>query len=432
MSSSAKMADFVLREFFALLVLAGVASGIAASGQAISFSKGFKSVNGALAPSANDTSMSSYLEDIDQKLTIAGKSTPAPVSANAPPKQPEKEPWKKIYDARQSYDMALGAAILYNLNEKNTPTPPPTQDYVTAQFVAQCPLVMFGDQVYIKAPRCGNSMGSWNDPETDRAILRWDKSNEGGITYNVDSAVSGDGSVRFAEVKEEFSWNSYNFNLFNCLGVKRYTIVEKTIKVNKMGAGRSTFRMHDTAESKVAYFLRYEIQHPNGSTVAQTGMFRQHDKQVNITTNNNEISPGSLLATATREGYWKKDGWRQCTESPREWHLNFVQPATSMDQPSTVMDLRVATGILITMMAVRDEHRDVNGLNDEGQGTLVWGVVGTWIFAIIVVIAAGLFIMFFLWTGLQHWLRDRLFKFEAAFFPKRPPKVRNPPMHAAW
>merc|ERR1719191_679153 len=106
---------------------------------------------------------------------MAGQSTPAPVTANAPPEAPDPEPWKKIYDARQSYDMAIGAGILYELHEKNTPTPPPTQEFVTANFVSQCPLAMFGDKIKIRAPRCDNTLGSWNDPMTDRAILRWDK-----------------------------------------------------------------------------------------------------------------------------------------------------------------------------------------------------------------------------------------------------------------
>merc|ERR550532_2348109 len=57
------------------------------------------------------------------------------------------------------YDMQIGARIMYGLSEKNTEKPPPTQKFVDEAFVAQCPMIMFSDQLSIRAPRCGSQDG---------------------------------------------------------------------------------------------------------------------------------------------------------------------------------------------------------------------------------------------------------------------------------
>merc|ERR1719277_2528932 len=82
------------------------------------------------------------------------------------------------------YDMQLGARILYGLSPKNTQTPPPTQGYINEAFVAQCPMVMFGTSLAIRAPTCSSSLGEWADLVTNRPVLRWSRSKTGGLKFS--------------------------------------------------------------------------------------------------------------------------------------------------------------------------------------------------------------------------------------------------------
>merc|ERR1740117_539121 len=117
-------------------------------------------------------------------------------------------------------------------------------------------MIMFGNAMYINAPRCGNPLGTWADPSSGRSILRYNPLADGSIFVGVDSAVTGNGSAKYAEIIEQPSREQNVFELTNCLDVTRYTIEEKLTRVNRMGRTRSTMRMHDTASGGQAFFMR--------------------------------------------------------------------------------------------------------------------------------------------------------------------------------
>jgi len=344
-------------------------------------------------------------------------ATPTPSSLNDPAPTPEPEPWKKVFQASQTvdvvdtpqqlqalndweyatpmpptselvlppvdghrsmgvvpYDMQIGARIMYGLSEKNTPTPPPNQLLVDEEFTAQCPMVMFGDQISITAPRCGNPLGEWADPLTNRVVLRWKEDGKGGLGFAVDSAVSGNGSVSFAKFTESFSINKYIFDLYNCMGVKRFRVEEHIIKVNQMAEkASSTMVDHDLSNTAEAIFYQYLIKNPNGSIVAKTDLFRKDWDQVNITKQVDEISTGEIVAVATRSGHWTGNQWTVCTGNPRSWDMDFPD-GSSFSTVATVQDLRVAASAVITMMAYRDEESGADGFQHTGQGMLYWSI----------------------------------------------------------
>lgn len=423
---------------------------------------------GLLVPLPNDTISEEYWGKVNSAIYKASLTTPEPKTLNDAPPTPEPEPFKKIFQASQTievadtpqaseslndwhtgsletggvsssgsgagavrkvgvvpYDMQLGARILYGMSPKNPEKPLPTQDYINEAFVAKCPLVMFGSALEVRAPRCGSSLGEWADPATDRNIVRWSANSKGGLSFNVDSAVSGNGSVLYADLNEKLTFNKYKFELLNCLGTPRYVVEEDILKVNS--AGGKAYASDDTSVEGTSFFYRYSILNPDGTgtSLADTGLIRMDQNEVNFTESNEGLGTGRVVATASRTGEWTRDGWRTCDGIDRGWMLTFPTEPGHFSSAASIQDLRVASAVAITLMAFRDESVGYDGFQHVGQGYLYWQLVRTafWIFFALLVAS----IVWVVWTR-KAWdkkLWKFLSKVEAVFLPKRPAQPRE-------
>lgn len=423
---------------------------------------------GLLVPGPNDTISEEYWGKVNRAIYEAGLTTRAPTTRNDRPPPPEPEPYKKIFEASQSvdvadtpqaqqsinnwqlgtpappegesssgasqvrqvgvvpYDMALGAHILYALSPKNTQTPAPTQDYINEAFIAECPLVIFSNAVEVRAPRCSSSLGEWADVSTSRHILRWSPNSQGGLRFSADSAISGNGSVLYAELREKMTFNQNKFELLNCMGLKRYEIEEQIFKVNSAATGATSMTDDQGATGAgTSYFYKYLIVLPNGTTVADSGLIRMDQSEVNFTQTNEGTGIGKVVAVASREGDWTKDGWRMCDGADRGWKLTFPTEPQHFDSSFSVQDLRVASTIAVTLMAFRDESAGYDGFQHVGQGYLYWQLVRTifWIFFALLLLSAFMLV----WTRKQ-WdkkLWKFLSKVETVLLPKRSAQQRH-------
>jgi len=427
------------------------------------------------APQANDTISEEYWIAVNRKIAEAGLVTQRPTSLNDAAPPPTPEPWQKVLSASEKvvvldtpqdasilnnwelatpmpdvspvdpdakhvvrtmgvvpYDVQIGARIMSDLTQQAPQTPPPSQTLVDEAFVAQCPMVIFANSVSIRAPRCGSSLGEWADPSTGRPIIRWKDNSKGGLNFGVDSVVTGNGSVAFAEFVESFSINKYIFDLYNCLGVKRYTVEESIVKVDHMAAkAHSTMVDHDLSNSREAIFYRYTIKNPNGTAVAATQLFRMGQDMVNLTTYSDEQVGEKLIAVAQRSGHWKRDQWRQCTGNPRAWDVTFPEEA-KMQTVATVQDLRVAAAAVITMMAFRDEEAGSDGFQHVGQSQMYWSLFSSFFMVVsIAVVFVGSLVLCKSY-GIDKKLRRLFFRLEQVVLPKRPAMLRRPTLRPTY
>lgn len=386
-----------------------------------------------VVPLPNDTISQAYWDYANRLIDTAGRSTPAPVSANDPLLHPTRPPlttWEKLLRDPQPYNTELGAQILSSFGSRPTATPPPSQELINQQQIAKCPLIMFKNQIYISAPHCANPLGTWADPETGRAILRWKDGAGGSLMFGVDSRVSGNGSALFAEIREKATVNENRFGLTNCFNAERYTIEERLTRVNKMGHSRTTMKMHDISKGSEAFFLEYLIRDSNGTLVAKSGFDRLNQHVVNISMVTNEgMTMGDLLATATREGVWTQAGWRQCTQAPREWRVQFWVNQHDEHQVASVLDMRVAATAVFTLMAYRDEFRDdKTGFTAVNASfSLFWHTLGRWIFCGMVALVV-LFGCMAINSRFGNRIRASCFRVEA-YMRKNP---RRPVFHTTW
>jgi len=332
------------------------------------------------------------------------------------------------------YDMQLGAKIMNSLTEQATQSPPPSQLTVSEQFVAQCPMVMFNDNMKIQAPTCGNSQGAWVDPASDRAILRWSPLSSGGVSFGMDSAVGGNGSTLFANFRQAFTLTGNNFELVNCLGVARYTVEEKVIKINHIGRGvSSTSAEHDISTARQAFFYKYIVKAPNGSAVAETGLFRLNQDSVNISMVANELTTGSMIARATKVGQWNGNQWTKCSKTKREWNIAFDMGPRDVDMVATVMDLRVASAAIITLMAFREETISAeDGLTRTGEHNMLLELLWTVFFILLACFLVLLCVMIGRWRRWDMKAYRFCFKLEAALLPKRPARQRLPVYNSTY
>lgn len=392
-------------------------------------------------PQPNDTISAMYWSQVDALLAAAGRSTPRPLT-QAEIQQAEAAPnkWNQVTAERQPYDTQIGAALLRGIEEEPTKTPPPSQAVVSESFVAHCPMLVFGSQLYIRAPHCSETMGAWINPNTGHNFLRWqDSDDDTNVHWGVDSIMYGNGSTTFAtsDLQASLAGTSTRFSLKNCLGVERYTIEERITKVDSMGYSDTTWRMHDTSYTGKAFFMKYLIWSPNGTMVAETNLFRMNARDVNITMTPRNNAPGTLIATAHRNGHWDRDGWRQCTLTstgqPRQWQVNFMISQRELQTVATVMDLRVAAAALINIMALRDEHRNQEtGLDEQGEGLQLWNAVSFWLW---IAIAGGCFLCGLCClqlSGGADWIAKKLNRVQDSLLPKRPAKARLPSFHASY
>lgn len=429
-----------------------------------------------LKPQPNDTIPAEYWVRVDNAIKKAAANTPAPPSKNDPQAKPTPGPWQKILEASAKdkdldpeeaakkltdweyatpgppqlgkplreqeesvvpYDMKLGATIMAKLSKHGATleTPPPTQAMVNEAFVAQCPMTLFSSAVMIQAPKCTETLGTWQVPNTDRTILRWREDGKGGLFMGVDSKVTGPGSVEFARIAEVFTLNKYTFALSNCMGVVRYNLDEQIIRVNHMAPhAESTMFEHDISRSKEAFFYKYIISFPNGTTVAETGLYRLDHAALNFTAVTPEGAPsGVVLAAARRVGSWKRAGWRECTHNKRGWRVDF--PGTgnfTLDTVATVQDLRVVATAAMTLLAFREEGTTQDGFQHQGQGYLYWSLVKSALLVFLAAFSMAVIWLFIASRNLDRRLRRLCFRLEAAFMPRRPANFRKPEMNLSY
>lgn len=389
----------------------------------------------------NDTITQSYWDNVSSILAGSGLTTPRPVNVNAPQATPTPLPWQQVSSNHfQPLDTRLGASILFGMATKPTQTPPPTQGDTEIQFIAQCPMIMFKDNISVRASSCGDPLNSWVDPpplpgSPDRVILRWKERQLGGLTFSVDSAVTGNGSVLFADLREQVQMVGYKFSLFNCLNVERYTIEENVIKVDHMGAGSSSVVPHDVSANSVAYFYRYSIRSSNGSEVATSTLFRLYSDQVNFTEVVNGVSTGRLIAVARKQGLWEGSQWHECMDptSPRGWNLQFMALPSNMTQVATVADVRVAIAACMTLIGHRNENRNPETGLDTGSTERAWKKLwGSVIFALLLGLICINGCLVFLWSGLRGKLQKIFMEVQGGLLPKRPGRQRTPPFHPSY
>lgn len=350
-----------------------------------------------------------------------------------PPPFPETKPSPKV--SVLPYQMALGAEILYGMSEKVTPQPLPAQEQVDASFASQCPMVMLSNEVFITPPcEGGDGFGTWTDSLKPRKMMRWKVNGRGGLDFNVDSAVTGPGSVNFATLAEKLTLTTNTFQLFNCMNVLRYTIEETITKVDQMAqAAQSTASDHDLGETSMAVFYQYLIRHANGSLMAQSSQYRLPETDINFTS----FVPGSLhsetFAVAKRHGRWQGTDWHQCSDPQQGWNISFPSHKSSnLVAIATVQDLQVAATAVLTLLAWREESVSPDGFQHAGQSSLYWSLVSTvlWILLVLFILAVLTFV--FQKISCLPKCKRFFFRLEEVLLPKRPHQVRQPVLKPAW
>jgi len=397
---------------------------------------GADSLRNQLTPLPNDTIPTKYFASADSLIASVARSTPAPPNYNHLWDEPTAPPYERVHAMQEPWDTHLGAKVIAEFEPQPTASPLPDQEWVSQTFVSQCPFLQFGDMVYINGPKCGRP-GTWTDPSTGRVLARFFRDYEGLLSINVDSAVHGNGSVSFATMGLQLeATKATHFQLKNCLGVPRYEVEERITKVMSMGSGSSTMVAHDNSALGTAFFQSWLLRHANGSVVGGAPMVRVGQSQVSYMhslDDAGEYLEGGMYANATRHGGWKGSGWRTCDNATRRWEIRFTETSRNFDTAGTVMDIRVATMVALTMMALRDESRSVDTGIVEGGDTVL---LSFWILRMMIYLALFAFICYLVYKCFQHHIPDRLYEYfdrvERAFLPRRPNKPYRPVFPQAW
>jgi hypothetical protein len=339
-------------------------------------------------------------------------------------------------DASQPMDTKIGGALMYSLSSKPTGTPPPSQARVDAQFIAQCPMILFESDLTVYASHCNQTMGQWWDPNpiNPRTILRWNSPVASNLYFGVDSEITGPGTALFAGMNQLMTWTGYRFELTNCLGVERWQVQEEVFKIDSMGNVDSTNEISDISYNGNQYFLKYHVYSPTGALVSTSNLFKTDANQINFTQVKNGYSTGQLLAVAKRVGNWQGKGWTQCmsANNPRAWSINFPDNNDTHPTVATVQDIRVALAAAVTLAAYRDEDRSTDGLNLQGQSR-DWFVFYC---GIALALLGGLICLncclIFVNSGVKDKLKKTFYDSEKALLPKRPIQHHSPPLHTSW
>mmetsp|Transcript_71243 Transcript_71243/g.133245 ORF Transcript_71243/g.133245 Transcript_71243/m.133245 type:complete len:447 (-) Transcript_71243:21-1361(-) len=389
-----------------------------------------------LTPLPNDTISANYFATADSLIESVARSTPEPPDYNHLWDEPPVPPYEQVHTMQQPWDTHLGAKIVAEFEPQPTASPLPDQQWVSQTFVSQCPFLQFGDMVYINGPKCGQP-GTWTAPSTGRVLARFERLMDGSLAINVDSAVSGNGSVEYAFMAASLeATKASHFHLKNCMGVPRYEIEERITKVQSMGAGSSTMLQHDSSALGTAFFETWLLRHANGSVVGGSPMVRVGQNQVIYTRSlddEGESLTGGMYANATRHGGWKGSGWRTCDNATRRWEVQFTETTRNFENAGTVMDMRVATLATLTLMALRDENRSAQTGVAEAGDTMLLNMM------ILRILVASLFLTligFIAYRCFKHRVPDRLYAYfdtvERAALPKRPVRPYKPVFPQAW
>lgn len=459
--------------FAFFLVLFGPSAAISRQGRLRALQHASQTPAPLLVPQPNDTIPQTYWDAVDQAILLAGRSTTKPASYNDPGSTAPPSGWDKLLDVTTDvvvldtpdaelglndwrsvkpvaegsspqgpsigatkasvlpYDMALGARLLSGATVKGPSAALPKQDFIDQQFVAQCPLVIVGKSLEVRAPSCGSNFGSWIDSGTDRTVMRWQPSSSSGLGLAVDSVVSGLGSVTFGAIDELLSLgNRYTFQIKSCLGVAIYLLEESIIKVDQMAQhAESTMVQHEIGRAGVAFFYQYSVRNLNGSLVAQTNLFRMDSNQVQFSARSDGMAAGAPVAVAQRQGSWTREKWRECIKTPRAWKLDFSNEAGA---GASIKDLRMVAAATMTLIALRDEQLDTDGLQTGADTNLYLSLAKSGLIIAFVIGLAVICLMVFKTQGVDQKMRRFCFRFEAVMLPKRPAITRTPPLNPTY
>jgi hypothetical protein len=382
----------------------------------------------------------SYFNDAAKILNAAAATTPTPIVVvqNQPSVAPNATVYQELLAAvAQPVNTKMGAAVLQKLSGPPT-NAPPTQTSISQQFIAQCPMVMFGTNVQVGGQTCGSPFGRWSDPATvnpNRTIMRWQPSASGNLYFGIDSAMNGEGSALYADMKQDLSFTGYFFRMKNCLNVERWQIEEEVYKVDSMGNVQSTLLPHDVTMNAAHYFLKYVIRNATGGVTAKSSLFKLDQNEIVFTEFIDGVPQANkTLAVVRKIGSWTGAEWTNCMapSSQHVWDIYFPTE-DNHTTPATVQDIRVAIAGAITLMGYRDQTRQANGVSKEGVG----GQWLTMIVGLMLVICCCLcplynFYTVFTKSGLQQKLKKVMFESEGTIFPKRPYNRHHPPLHPTY
>eukprot|EP00441_Pelagodinium_beii_P024249 CAMPEP_0197653846 /NCGR_PEP_ID=MMETSP1338-20131121/37379_1 /TAXON_ID=43686 ORGANISM="Pelagodinium beii, Strain RCC1491" /NCGR_SAMPLE_ID=MMETSP1338 /ASSEMBLY_ACC=CAM_ASM_000754 /LENGTH=492 /DNA_ID=CAMNT_0043229105 /DNA_START=48 /DNA_END=1522 /DNA_ORIENTATION=+ len=416
-----------------------------------------------------------YWEYVDQVLAAAALVTPKPTSVNDPEPTEAPEPYQRLLGVSKTvdaldtsssaaeldnyqlatpeppiptlsskqeesaeqmsvlpYTVMVGAWLLHSISQPVAPSMP-TQTLIDQTFSAQCPMMMMSNNITITPPCNSGGPGRWTDSKTSRTIMRWSANQNGGVKFDVDSAVTGPGSVLVGNLNEKLTMTSNTFSLYNCLGVKLYEIEETITKVASMAPGvQSTMRDHQGDKTGAAVFYQYFIKSTTGQIKAHSSQYRIPEKKINFTImGDTPLEPDiskSLLAVATRTGgQWGGNDWRTCN-GDKAWKMEFNKVKhSSLVSVSTLEDLQVASAAVMTLLAYREENVGTDGFQHAGQSSLYWKIFKAVFEVIGILFLLGLAVGAFRAIQLDKRLKKFFFRLEAVLLPKRPHAVRDPP-----
>jgi len=420
-----------------------------------------------------------YWELVDSTIAAAALVTPRPSSVNDPAPTDPPEPYERLLGVSKTvnavdtaaqaaeldnyqlatpeppnpllnsaqqdsaatmsvlpYQMALGAWILHSISQPVAPALP-SQTFVDQTFSSQCPMIMATNNISITPPCNSGGPGTWTDPHTGRTILRWNQNSNGGVKLSVDSAVTGPGSVLVGNVNEKMTLTSNSFDLYNCLGVKLYTIEETITKVASMTIGAQSTMKDSQNKQTAAVFYQYFIKSLNGTIKAKSSQYRIPEKFVNFTVMGSDPLNPSLdsatIAVASRKGgTWSGSEWRTCSGG-KAWKMEFAKKKiSSLVSVSTLEDLQVASAAVMTLIAYREEHVSSDGFQHTGQASMYGSLFKAVAMVLLLLFLLGLAIGVFRKLQLERRLKKFFFRLEAVILPKRPHAVRDPPLQTAW
>jgi len=444
----------------------------------------FDRLNGLYEPLPNDTIGAAYWNEVDAAIQAAAATSQAPVM-NSGQFSTTKADWTDVFTKTKNdfnyddltdeekaagkdvstvyrppsasqqaalvgsnvnlvpYHMQLGAKMVYALSETSTNAPIPDQLTVSQQFVTECPMTFISSSIDITAPNCRAKFGQWADPTNGKTVLRWKPDSSGqywGLYFGVDSRMHGNGSVTFANADQQFSLSGTSFELRNCKGVLRYTIEEQVTSVSHLGAGvTSSIQAHDKDNTGQAFFYQYSVRAANGSIVAVTSQYRSTQNSFTVNMIGSEVSAGAQIASATKKGTWTSQEFGSCLNKAGDpannaWSVSFDLTSDDVIGPTTVQDLRIATGMLVTLMTYRASETAGGGVSRTGEHKMIAGMVVSLVIVVLVV-ALLVFCIGALRSNKSKQVKALTaccFKVESSCLPQIPTWKRNSPYNATY
>jgi len=315
-----------------------------------------------------------------------------------PPPPPTLNP----YEDYQPMDTAIGDYIMKQFQEPPTATPPPLQAAISAAFA--CPLFLLPGRIWVETPTgCDSDRhGVWYDASR-KVLLMW---NESCVAFP--NAVNADmkytlpyGDVMGTSVTH-LSWSKDVVEIFDCGAGSMYTFTEKVYK--RLNAV-DPFVCEAYGICDYELFLQYFITSSTGVLMAHTAYLSYFQREIVL------LDPAMIpIATLQRKGNWSpKD---KCPGYEKEWTVTFGGSASPLAAPPN----RWIVASFTTVMALRDEDRDLNGFIQPSK-------CQKWSFsflALSIFLAVGAVIVLSLvfWLCIKERMQVCCFQLESIIFPK--------------